>query len=356
MTKKLLHIVEKVRQRQRLSVEEAEILWTEGDLLLLGLLAQEVRKAMHGDDTVTFVIDRNINYTNVCTVGCRFCAFYKNPDQEGAYLLRHEEIFQKIEETLAVGGTQILMQGGIHPDLSLEYYEDLLKAIKKRYIIHIHSFSPPEIFSMAEKSGLSIDKTLCRLKEAGLDSIPGGGAEILDDRVRAIISPRKIGWQRWMEVMQSAHRQGLKTTATMMFGSVETLQERLYHLERLRQGQDETGGFTAFIPWSFQPTYTELGGKTATGVEYLKTLALSRVFLDNIPNIQASWVTQGSKMAQVALAFGANDFGGTMLEENVVRATGIRYRVPLDEILHCIRETGKKPVQRDTLYRALRAF
>ncbi|KAB2954605.1 dehypoxanthine futalosine cyclase [Heliorestis acidaminivorans] len=356
MNRAINKIVEKVRQRQRLTFQEAQILWYECDLLTLGTLAQSVSKDLHGDDKVTFVIDRNINYTNVCTMGCRFCAFYKEPNSPGAYVLDEKEIFKKIEETIALGGTQILMQGGLHPELTLEYYLDLLRAIKERYKIHIHSFSPPEIVHIAEKSGLSIAKTIESLKEAGLDSIPGGGAEILDDRVRALISPRKIGWRQWMDVMQTAHRQGMKTTATMMFGSVETVEERIYHLERLREAQDETGGFTAFIPWSFQPDHTELGGMSATGVEYIRTLALSRVFLDNIPNIQASWVTQGSGMAQVALAFGANDFGGTMLEENVVRATGVTYRVPLDEIVHCIRTVGKEPVQRDTLYRALRAF
>ncbi|MBC9783154.1 dehypoxanthine futalosine cyclase [Heliobacterium chlorum] len=348
--------LQKALQGQRLTLEDGLVLFHEAELLPLGAVAREISTRLHPENRVTFVIDRNINYTNICTTGCRFCAFYRSPGHPEGYVLPKEEIFHKIEETVAVGGTQILMQGGIHPELGIEYYEDLLQAIKGRFPIHIHSFSPPEIAHIAEKSGLTIDEVIARLHEAGLDSIPGGGAEILDDRVRHYISPRKIGWRLWMDVMQAAHRQGLKTTATMMYGSVETPEERIMHMIRVREAQDETGGFTAFIPWSFQPANTALGGSASTGVEYVKILALSRLMLDNVPNIQASWVTQGAKMAQVALQFGANDFGGTMLEENVVRAAGVVNRVPLDEIVRCIRETGKEPVQRDTLYRILREF
>ncbi|MZP28116.1 dehypoxanthine futalosine cyclase [Heliobacterium undosum] len=349
-------ILQKARRGERLSLEEGVILLTEADLLPLGAVAREVSERLHPDGRVTFVIDRNINYTNICVTGCRFCAFYRSPGHPEGYVLSQEAIFQKIEETVAVGGTQILMQGGIHPDLGLAWFEDLLRAIKARFPIHIHSFSPPEIVFLAEKEGLSLEAVIGRLRAAGLDSIPGGGAEILDDRVRQAISPRKIGWRRWMDVMQAAHRLGLRTTATMMYGSVETPEERVRHMIRVREAQDETGGFTAFIPWSYQPDYTDLGGTGTTGVEYLKTLALSRLMLDNVPNIQASWVTQGAKMGQVALAFGANDFGGTMLEENVVRAAGVKHRVPMDEIVRAIGDAGKRPAQRDTLYRILREF
>ncbi|ABZ84507.1 conserved hypothetical protein [Heliomicrobium modesticaldum Ice1] len=349
-------ILHKASRGERLSLEEGVVLLTEADLIPLGVVAREVSERFHPDGRVTFVIDRNINYTNICVTGCRFCAFYRPPGHPEGYVLSREAIFQKIEETVAVGGTQILMQGGIHPDLGLAWFEELLRAVKARFPIHIHSFSPPEIVFLAEKEGLSLEAVIGRLHAAGLDSIPGGGAEILDDRVRQVISPRKIGWRRWMDVMQTAHRLGLRTTATMMYGSVESPEERVRHMIRVREAQDETGGFTAFIPWSYQPDHTDLGGTGTTGVEYLKTLALSRLMLDNVPNIQASWVTQGAKMGQVALAFGANDFGGTMLEENVVRAAGVTHRVPMDEIVRAIGDAGKRPAQRDTLYRILREF
>ncbi|MBM7865484.1 dehypoxanthine futalosine cyclase [Heliobacterium gestii] len=349
-------VLQKARRGERLSLEEGVLLLNEAELLPLGAVAREVSERMHPGGRVTFVIDRNINYTNICVTGCRFCAFYRSPGHREGYVLSQEALFQKIEETVAVGGTQILMQGGIHPELGLEWFEDLLRAIKARFSIHIHSFSPPEIVFLADKEGLSLETVIGRLHAAGLDSIPGGGAEILDDRVRQAISPRKIGWRRWMDVMQAGHRLGLRTTATMMYGSVESPEERIRHMIRVREAQDETGGFTAFIPWSYQPAHTELGGTGTTGVEYLKTLALSRLMLDNVANIQASWVTQGAKMGQVALAFGANDFGGTMLEENVVRAAGVRHRVPMDEIVRAIRDAGKRPAQRDTLYHILREF
>lgn len=345
---------------KRLGLEEGVALFHCPDLTLLGQAASIVRRRFHPEKVVTFIIDRNINYTNVCICRCRFCAFYRDPGHPEAYVLSQEEIFQKIEETIAAGGTQILMQGGLHPDLPFEFYLDLLREIKKRYNIHIHSFSAPEIYHFSRISGLSIEEVLRRLKDAGLDSIPGGGAEILDNRVRHAISPRKITWEQWMEVMTTAHRLGMKTTATMMFGSLETVEERVLHLLRIREVQDETGGFTAFIPWTFQPGNTELeeqfAGVDSGGFDYLRTLAISRLLLDNIPNIQASWVTQGAKMAQVSLAFGANDFGSTMLEENVVRATGVCYRVPMDEIIRCIKDAGYRPAQRDTYYRIIRYF
>lgn len=356
MADSVIGLLEKAVAGERLSFEDGVALLRSDELVLLGLAANAVTKRLHPDPVVTFVIDRNINYTNVCQTKCRFCAFYRTEDAPDAYVLSYEEIFDKIRETVECGGTQILMQGGLHPGLPFTYYLDMLKAIKERFDIIIHSFSPPEIVHFSRMYRLPVREVLKKLQEAGLESIPGGGAEILDNRVRKYISPHKISWEEWMEVMTTAHELGMKTTATMMFGSVETLEERVMHMIRIREAQDRTGGFRAFIPWSFQPLHTELGGDTATGVDYLKTLAVSRLLLDNIPNIQASWVTQGAKMAQVSLSFGANDFGGTMLEENVVRAAGVSYRVPLDEIINSIRDAGFRPAQRNTRYEILKYF
>jgi cyclic dehypoxanthinyl futalosine synthase len=312
---------------------------------------------------VTFVVDRNINYTNVCINRCRFCAFYRDPESPEAYLLTREELSKKIEETLEQGGTQILLQGGLHPELGIDYYVDLLRFIKDRYRINIHGFSPPEISFLSSRHDLTVRETLKILREAGLDSIPGGGAEILSDRVREVLSPRKIKTSEWLRVMEEAHFLGMRTTATMMFGSVEGPEDIIEHLDCIRSLQEKTGGFTAFIPWSFQPGNTELVQSSkfkvqssATAVEYLRVLALSRLYLDNIRNIQASWVTQGIKLAQVALRFGANDFGSTMLEENVVAAAGVSYRVSRDDIITAIRTAGFKPAQRDTYYNILREF
>jgi len=346
-------IVERRLAGKRLSLEEGTRLLAEGDLILLGQAADAVREQMHPERVVTFVIDRNINYTNICACACKFCAFYRRPGDSEGYVLSRQELHAKIEETVAQGGTQLLIQGGLHPDLDLNYFEEMLRDIKKHFRIHIHSFSPPEIWDLAAKSGLSLEAVISRLRHAGLDSVPGGGAEILVDRVRGLISPNKIGWQQWMDVMTTAHRLGMKTTATMMFGHVETLSERVLHMVRIRDAQDLTGGFTAFIPWSFAPRHTALGGDESTGVDYLRTLAVARLMLDNVPNIQASWVTQGAKMAQIALRFGANDFGSTMLEENVVRAAGVSTRVPLQEIVRCIEDAGYTAVQRNTYYEPL---
>lgn len=356
MQTETLKIIEKRLAGERLSISDGIELLQNADLLSLGQGANLVRQQMHPEKVVTFVIDRNINYTNVCSCQCKFCAFYCKPGDPQGYILSQDLLRAKIEETIAVGGTQLLIQGGLHPDLNLEYFENLLQDIKTHYPIHIHSFSPPEIWDLADKSNLSIEEVIIRLRNAGLDSIPGGGAEILDDRVRHLISPNKIGWQKWMEVMTTAHKHGLKTTATMMFGHVETFEERILHMARVREAQDQTGGFTAFIPWSFAPTNTLLGGEGSTGVEYLRTLAVARLMLDNVPNIQASWVTQGAKMAQVALSFGANDFGSTMLEENVVRAAGVQTRVPLQEIIRCIEDAGYQAVQRNTHYEYLKVY
>lgn len=356
MDSKVGHIIEKRLAGQRLNVEEGVILLEKAPLLELGQAADIVREQMHPEKMVTFVIDRNINYTNVCTCGCKFCAFHRDLGDPDAYVLSREELHDKIAETVALGGTQLLIQGGLHPELGLEYFEEMLRYIRQNFNIDIHSFSPAEIWDLADKSGLKIEEVISRLKEAGLSSIPGGGAEILDDRVRKIISPNKIGWEKWMAVMTTAHRLGMKTTATMVFGHVETSAERILHLIRVREAQDQTGGFTAFIPWSYAPKNTALGGEGSTGVEYLRTLAVSRLMLDNVPNVQASWVTQGAKMAQIALKFGANDFGSTMLEENVVRAAGVQTRVPLKEIVRCIEDAGYTAVQRNTYYKLLHVY
>ena len=354
MNAELKKIVIKASKAKRLDAKEGLALFKHADLLTLGEIANGLRKRLHPERLVTFVVDRNINYTNICVNKCKFCAFYREADSLDAYILSREEIFTKIEETLAQGGTQILMQGGVHPDLGIDYFEDLFRSIKACFTIQIHSLSPSEISYVAKKAGLSIKDALTRLKAAGLDSIPGGGAEILVDRVRKKVSPNKIRWRQWADVMRAAHKLGMPSTATMMFGSVETDKEIMEHLLRLRDIQDETGGFTAFIPWTYQPGNTELGGRSATAVEYLKVLALSRIMLDNFDNIQASWVTQGAKIAQVALEFGANDFGSTMIEENVVAAAGITFRMTKQEIVNIIRDAGYAPAQRDTRYNILK--
>ncbi len=337
--------------------DEALFLLTEADLLEAGKLADAIRRRLHPEGLVTFVVDRNVNYTNICLSRCSFCAFYRDAGAADGYLLGEEEIFAKIAELEAAGGTQLLMQGGLHPDLRIEWFENLFRGIKQRFpAVRNHSLSPAEVTHIAEVSGLSIAETIRRLHGAGLDSIPGGGAEILVDSVRQAISPRKIGWQGWAAVMREAARQGLPTTATMMFGSRETPEDIVEHLFRVRELQAQGGSFTAFIPWTYQPGNTELGGKSASGVEYLKVLALSRIVLDNIPNVQASWVTQGAKMAQVALFFGANDLGGTMLEENVVAAAGCSFRMSRKEMIDLILGAGFRAAQRTTLYDIVREF
>ena len=279
---------------------------------------------------MTFIIDRNVNYTNICHTDCDFCAFYRRPgDRREGYLLPKPVIFKKIEETLAIGGTALLMQGGHHPDLGIEFYEDLFRSIKERYRIHLHALSPPEIQHIARRSKLTIPETLTRLRDAGLDSVPGGGAEILVDRVRDIIAPKKTKSADWLGVMREAHRLGVSSTATMMYGHVETLEERVEHMRRIRELQDETRGFRAFISWTFQPDGTRLADKVThfpTSFDYLLTQAVSRIYLDNVDHIQSSWVTQGMKVGQVALGFGADDMGSVMIEENVVSAAGTTHR------------------------------
>ena len=346
-------IEHKVKAGERLDRSEGVSLMEEGDLLWLGMLADHVRKRKHPRRMVTYVVDRNINYTNVCVSGCRFCAFFRSLHDPDAYLLTREELHGKIKETLELGGTQILMQGGLHPELKLDYFVSMFRGIKESCPIHLHCLSPPEIVHLAGLEGMQVGKIIGMLREAGLDSIPGGGAEILVDRVRGLIAENKCTTEQWLEVMREAHHQGMLTTATMMFHHVETLAERVEHLLRVRELQDETGGFTAFIPWPFQPANTALGGRHATGQDYLRTLAASRIILDNIDNLQASWVTQGAKVAQVALEFGANDFGSTMIEENVVAAAGACFRMSREEIVRNIEEAGYTARQRDQAYNLL---
>jgi len=339
-------IIDEVMAGRRLGDDEFLLLAKNADLYQLGFLANAIKERLHPERHVTYVIDRNINYTDICISACKFCAFYKAPEQQGGYLLTFADLAEKISETKELGGTQILLQGGLHPELPLEYYEEMLRFMKSTGI-HVHGFSPPEICHFASISGLGMAEVLARLIGAGLDSIPGGGAEILSDRVRQATAPRKCSADEWIGVMAEAHRQGLRTTATMMFGHVETMDERLEHLRRLRELQDRTHGFTAFIPWPFQPDNTVLAEIDKVGAHgYLRMLALSRIYLDNFDNIQASWVTQGPKVAQLSLFFGANDFGSTMIEENVVAAAGVSFRLSEQEIRRLVADAGYIPMQR----------
>ncbi len=337
---------------------EAASLLRGGPLFELGRAADGVRRRLHPDGIVTYVVDRNVNYTNVCACGCSFCAFFREKGSPGAYVLSGEELSRKIEETIAAGGTQILLQGGLHPDWGIEEAAALVRAVK-RHPIRLHGFSPPEVWHFAERSGIGVGEAVARLVDAGIDSIPGGGAEILDDEVRARISPKKIGWEQWAAVMREAHRRGLRTSATMMFGSVESPEAIVRHLLRVRALQDETGGFASFIPWTFQPGNTALSrdprfdAASAEGfnhaVGYLKVLALSRLLLPNIRTVQVSWVTMGAKVAQLGLFFGANDFGSTMMEENVVASAGVAFRMSEEEIVATIRDAGFHPERREGL-------
>ncbi|MEO9174833.1 MAG: cyclic dehypoxanthinyl futalosine synthase [Gaiellales bacterium] len=345
---------------ERLSEDDAVTLLRSRDLVAVGAAADELRGRKSNPDEVTFIVDRNVNYTNICVTDCNFCAFYRQPgDTREGYVLPKPVIFKKIEETLALGGTALLMQGGHHPDLDIVWYEDLFRSIKERYPVHLHALSPPEIQHIARRSKLSNSDVLARLRDAGLDSLPGGGAEILVDRVRKIIAPKKTKTAEWLGVMRDAHRLGISTTATMMYGHVETLAERIEHMRRIRDLQDEHHGFRAFISWTFQPDNTRLGAQvhdTPTSFDYLLTQAVSRLFLDNVDHIQSSWVTQGLKIGQVALHFGADDMGSIMIEENVVSAAGTTYCASTEDFCRLIRAAGKRPVQRDTLYRRVRAY
>jgi cyclic dehypoxanthinyl futalosine synthase len=348
-------IARKVSDGNRVDAAEALALYQHAPLHVLGKLADEIRRRKHPEPTVTYIIDRNVNYTNVCVARCNFCAFYREVGSADGYVLGFEEIFRKIDETIDVGGIQLLLQGGHNPDLPLSWYEDLFRAIKARYpTFRLHALSPPEIIHLSRLSRVTPEEIVDRLIAAGLDSIPGGGAEILVDRVRRLLHCYdKATADEWLGVMRHAHRRGLRTTATMMYGTVETPEERIEHMMRLRELQDETAGFTAFITWSFQPKHTELGGTEATGIEYLRTLALARIVLDNFDNLQASWVTQGGKVGQLSLAFGANDMGSVMIEENVVRAAGAAYCMDEIEIVRNVEDAGFVPKRRNMHYEVL---
>ncbi|MDL2316646.1 dehypoxanthine futalosine cyclase [Desulfovibrio sp. OttesenSCG-928-A18] len=340
----------------RISRQEAESLYHEAGLHTLGALARHAREALYPGGIVSYVADRNINYSNICVCGCRFCAFFRPPGHAEGYVISREELDRKIRETIALGGTQILMQGGHHPDLPLSWYEELIAWIREQHpSIHIHSFSPPEIVFFANKEGIGVSEVIARLIRAGLHSIPGGGAEILSDRVRRLVSPNKCDAAQWLGVMEEAHAQGLKTTATMMFGHLEEDGERLDHLFAVRAAQDRSGGYTAFIPWTFQSANTAIDCPPETAQGYLRVLALSRLVLDNVPSIQASWVTMGPQIAQLALFFGANDFGSLMIEENVVAAAGVRFHMSREEIHAVIAGAGFTPRQRLMDYTLLHA-
>jgi cyclic dehypoxanthinyl futalosine synthase len=348
-------IAARVRAGHRVTKDETLELYRRAPTALLGRLADSIRARKHPDNIVTYIIDRNVNYTNVCVAQCNFCAFYRPVGSAEGYVLGFDELFRKIDETIAVGGVQLLLQGGHNPDLPLTWYEDLFRAIKQRYpTFKLHALSPPEVIHLSRLSQLSVAAVIERLIAAGLDSIPGGGAEILVDRVRQLLHcDGKATADEWIDVMRHAHRAGLRTTATMMYGTVETDEERLHHLLRLRALQDETGGFTAFITWSYQPAHTELAGTEATGIDYLRTLAIARIVLDNFDNLQASWVTQGGKVGQLSLAFGANDMGSVMIEENVVRAAGASYCMDEAEIVRNIEDAGFAARRRNMHYEIL---
>ena len=344
-----------VGEGARIGAAEALELYLHAPTPLLGRLADDIRARRHPERIVTYIIDRNVNYTNVCVARCNFCAFYRPVGAQDGYVLGFDEIFRKIDETIALGGGQLLLQGGHNPDLPLEWYEDLFRAVKARYpAFRLHALSPPEVLHLSRLSKLPVPQVIERLVAVGLDSIPGGGAEILVDRVRRLLNCySKASADEWLGVMRHAHRAGLRTTATMMYGTVETVEERIEHMLRLRGLQDETGGFTAFITWSYQPEHTERGGEEATGIEYLRTLALARIVLDNFDNLQASWVTQGGKVGQLSLAFGANDMGSVMIEENVVRAAGASYCMDEVEIVRNIENAGFVPRRRNMHYEIL---
>ena len=358
-------IAEKVYNEERISFDDAMRLFEHPNVTEIGLLADFVRQRKWPKDQVTYNIGRNINYTNVCWVKCDFCAFYRSPGSDEGYVLPNELIFEKIDEMVALGGdtvksNEILMQGGLTPKLRIEYYEELFSAIRERYPqVHQHCLSATEIIYIAHISRLSLEDCIRRLRDAGLDSIPGAGAEILSDEVRDVIGFRKDRVSEWLDEHRIAHQLGMRTSATMMYGHVETIEQRVTHLEHLRNVQDEKGGFTAFIAWNFQPDYTDLGGDTsrwdgkkATGYDYLRTIAISRLFLDNIPSFQASWVTQGAKIAQVSLKYGVNDFGSTMMEENVVSAAGTSHTdaMTLQTMQRLIEDAGYDAVRRNTQY------
>lgn len=353
MSTNIQPILDKAVGGERLSAEDCTTLLESNDFVRIGLAAHEIRRRKNPTDVVTYIIDRNINYTNVCNVVCTFCAFYRRPGKPDTYVHSIDEICKRIDETIALGGTGVLMQGGLHPEFNIEWYEDLLRTLHAKYPnFQLHCFSPPEIHNISLISKLDYRTIMQRLKDAGLNSMPGGGGEILDDEVRKRVST-KCTTQEWLDVMRAAHEVGLRTTATMMFGIGDRVEHRVRHLERLRDLQDDTGGFTAFIPWTFQRENTALGRKITeepTGIDYLKMLSVSRLFLDNIQHIQSSWLTQGIRLGQAALRFGADDMGSIMIEENVVSAAGANNEANERDLRYQIREAGFSPQQRDILY------
>lgn len=343
---------------ERLTLEDGVLLYS-CDLLRLGRAAQEIVKRQNPEGRVTFIVDRNVSYTNACVLDCDFCAFYRSPGDKEAYTLSHETVMQKVQELADLGGTQVLIQGGVNPELPLDYYLDLIRAIRAKFPqVHVHSFSVVEFNMIARKNRLTLEETFKRFKEAGLNSLPGGGAEILVERVRKLISPKKASSDTWINTMRVAHQCGLKSTATMVYGHVETLEERIMHMLRIRDLQDETHGFRAFIPWSLSPNGTPRMShfKPAGGEEYLKTVAISRLMLDNIEHVQSGWLTEGLKMGQIALGFGCDDMGGTLLEDKVLEPTGIQVNTRREDLIRLIREAGYVPVQRDTNYETLHVF
>lgn len=346
----------KAENGERISAAEAVAMHDEIPFQALGILADRMRHRLVPGQEATFVVDRNISLTNVCTAGCRFCAFHVKPGEQKGFTMAISDVARAVRESIEAGATQVLIQGGLNPELNIEFYEEMLMEVRRQGDICIHSLSPAEIAYMAGRAGLSLRETLQRLHAAGLDSLPGGGAEILVDDVRGSVSPGKLSADGWLEVMRTAQQLGLKTTATMVYGLGETTAQRIQHFIRVRELQDETGGFTAFIPWSFQPHRTGLDIRPATGVDYLKVLALARLVVDNIPHVQAGWVTEGPDLAQLALSYGADDFGGVLMEEKVVKATGTEYSVNRDDVVRLIQRAGFKPVQRTTQYKPLRSW
>ena len=336
-------------------MKKEDIQLINSDLIELGQMADEIRQKKFGN-IATFIIDRNINYTNICQSECNFCAFFKRKNQNGAYVLSHDEILLKVREAVEAGATQVMIQGGLNPELDLSYYEKMLRLIKQQFDITIHSFTATEIQYFAKKAGISILEVLKRLQSAGLDSLPGGGAEILVDTVRKKISPNKISSYDWINIMKTAHKIGMKSTATMVIGFGETWEQRMEHMKKIHELQEETGGFRAFITWSFQPKNTKLGGEKISSFEYMKTLAISRIYFNNIEHIQGSWVTQGERIGQLTLGFGADDLGSIMLEENVVKAAGTSYEMSTQKMINLIKATGRKAAQRNTKYEILKQF
>jgi len=349
-------ILQEIADGRRMEDHEFAYLFHQADLLDLGRYASEIRDRRYLGNYITFIIDRNINYTNICSCACKFCAFYRHKEDADAYVIDRRTLLAKVDEAVKLGATQLMIQGGLNPDLGIAFYEDMFKAIKARYDIIIHSLTAPEIVFIAQHAGLTIKETLKRLKAAGLDSLPGGGAEVLHDEVRLEISPNKIKTSQWLQVMRIAHEIGIPSTATMMMGSVDRLEHRIYHLRQIRELQDDTGGFRAFIAWTYEPGFNELMGRKMSSLEYLRFLALSRLYLDNFEHIQGSWVTQGKSIGQLTVYFGADDLGSIMLEENVVRSAGLVNTMLEQEMVDIIKATGKIPAQRNTRYEILRTY